>query len=176
MAIETKAGRMNRDLSRFRSEGFDRGRSRWVEGLWLLLQGLAFHTWLPGSGWRVRLLRAFGATVGVGVVIKPHVRVKFPWRLTIGDHSWIGEGVWIDNLDAVVIGSSVCLSQGVYICTGNHDARSDSFDLMTKPVQIRDSSWVGAQCVLLPGAVVQEGAFVKVGTVFRGDDELAGNE
>ena len=166
----------DRDLSSYSAHGFDRGQPRWVEALWVVIQGLLFNTWLPGSGWRRVLLRGFGAKVGNGVVLKPHVRVKFPWRLTIGDHSWIGESVWIDNLDRVVIGSSVCVSQGVYICTGNHNAHSVEFELITKPVVIRDSSWIGAQCVLLPGATVLDGAFVKVGSIFRGEAPLSPDE
>ena len=34
---------------------------------------------------KVRLLRLFGAQVGVGVNIKPNVNIKYPWLLEIGD-------------------------------------------------------------------------------------------
>ena len=100
---------------------FSRGRSRLVEVLWLVLDALLVRSRVPGSAHRRLILRAFGALIGKRVLIKPGVRIKFPWRLEIGDDSWVGEDVWIDNLAPVQIGANCCISQGVYICTGSHD-------------------------------------------------------
>ena len=85
-------------LDLYTTEGFQRGRPAWLEAIWLLVQPLLISSPLPGSRLRVLLLRLFGARIGRGVTIKPGVMVKFPWRLEIGDHSWIGEHVWLDNL------------------------------------------------------------------------------
>jgi putative colanic acid biosynthesis acetyltransferase WcaF len=155
-------------LERFSAAGFDRGAPRWKEALWLAVDGLLVSSWLPGSAWRVTLLRSFGARIGHGVRIKPRVQVKFPWRLTVGDHSWIGEGVWIDNLADVRIGADVCLSQGAYLCTGSHDWARESFDLIVKPIVIGPSAWVCARAVLAPGTVLEPGAVVGLGAVARG--------
>lgn len=152
-------------LDRFDNAAFDRGRPRWVEALWIVFDGLLFRSWLPGSAWRVALLRAFGARVGQGVIVKPRVQVKFPWRLTIGDFSWIGEGVWIDNLGEVRIGSHCCLSQGVYLCTGNHRWDSESFDLEVQPIRIEDQCWIGAKAQIAPGVHCGEGAVLSLGSV-----------
>ena len=76
------------------------------------------------STFKAIILRVFGAKVGKGLVIRTHVRIKQPWRLSIGDHVWIGESVWIDNLVQVAIASNVCLSQGAFLLTGNHDYKS----------------------------------------------------
>lgn len=122
-------------------------------------------SWLPGSGWRVWLLRLFGAVVGTGVIIKPHVRVKFPWKLRIGDHSWIGESVWIDNLAEVSIGSNCCISQGAYLCTGSHRWDKESFDLEAKPITIEDECWVGAMARVAPGVVMGQGAVLTMCSV-----------
>lgn len=166
------------NLKDYRS-GFDRGRPWWVEVLWLVCQCALFSTDLPGSAWRRGLLRMFGAAIGNGVVIKPRVRVKLPWRLVVGDHSWIGEGVWIDNLATVTIGRNVCVSQGAYLCTGNHDRTKPSFDLITAPIQIEDEAWVGAFALVGPGSILRAGAVLAMGAVFRGDSEpdmvIAGN-
>jgi len=43
--------------------------------------------------------------------------MKFPWRLTVGENVWVGEGLWIDNLDEVYLGANCCISQGAYLCT-----------------------------------------------------------
>lgn len=143
-----------------------------VEVAWLVLQSMLFASDLPGSGWRRLLLRAFGASVGEGVIFKPRVRIKFPWRLSIGAHSWIGEAVWIDNLAQVDIGAHACISQGAYLCTGNHDWASTSFDLLTQPIFIGDHTWVGAMSQLAPGSRLAHGSVLAMGSRLSGDTEI----
>lgn len=152
-------------LRSFQNPEFDRGASRWRELSWMCLQSCLFSSFLPGSGWRVKLLSSFGAKVGKGVVIKPGVRIKFPWKLILGDDCWIGENVWIDNLDWVTIGSNSCLSQGVYLCTGSHDWSKSTFDLITKPILIGEQAWVGAFCKIAPGVTVASGSVCAMGSV-----------
>ena len=152
-------------LADFNNDAFDRGRSALVEACWRIVEGIFFNSWLPGSSWRVWLLRRFGASVGQGVVIKPHVRVKFPWKLRIGDHSWIGESVWIDNLAEVSIGNNCCISQGAYLCTGSHRWDKQTFDLETKPIVIEDQCWVGAMARVAPGVTMGEGAVLAMGSL-----------
>lgn len=155
-------------LDHYTASGFDRGAPYWKEALWLVANGLLLSSWLPGSGWRRGLLAAFGARLGRGVVVKPGVRVKFPWRLVVGDHTWIGEDVWIDNLAAVTLGSHVCLSQGAYLCTGSHDWSRESFDLITRPIRVGDHAWVGAKATIAPGTTIGEGAIVGIASVGKG--------
>ena len=155
-------------LDQFHTSGFDRGASRCREALWLTVSGLLFSTWLPGSRWRTSILRLFGARIGKGVIIKPHVQIKFPWRLSIGEHSWIGENVWIDNLADVFISDHVCISQGVYICTGSHDWSTTGFDLVVKSVSIGKKAWIGAKSLVAPGCAIGEGTVLTLGTVAIG--------
>lgn len=115
------------------------------------------------------MLRAFGSDVGVGVVIKPRVRIKFPWKLRVGNYSWIGESVWIDNLARTSIGEHVCVSQGAYICTGSHDWSKESFDLITNEVTLGSHSWICAKCIVAPGTRIGEGAVIGLGSVARGE-------
>jgi putative colanic acid biosynthesis acetyltransferase WcaF len=161
-------------LDRFDNRQFRRGRPAIVEFIWMAVQALLVSSFLPGSAHRRALLRLFGARIGAGVVIKPGVRVKFPWRLAIGQHSWIGEGVWIDNLADVTIGDHCCLSQEAYLCTGSHDWSKPEFDLIVKPIRVADGSWVAARAVLGPGTVVGEGAIVGLGSVATGTLEPFG--
>jgi putative colanic acid biosynthesis acetyltransferase WcaF len=158
-------------LDRFDNSAFQRGRPWPVEGLWRAAEGLLFGSWIPGSAWRVALLRLFGARVGRGVVIKPRVRVKFPWRLCIGDHSWIGEDAWLDNLAEIRIGSHCCLSQGVYLCTGNHRWDADDFRLETRPIHVEDHCWIGAQARVGPGVTCRAGAVLTFGSLALADLE-----
>lgn len=113
----------------------------------------------------------FGAKIGRSVVVKPGVKVKFPWRLEIGDHSWIGEDAWIDNLAQVSIGSNACISQGAYLCTGSHDWSSATFDLIVKPITIGDGAWVAAKSIVGPGVTVGEGAVLGLGSTTSKDLE-----
>ena len=120
---------------------------------------------VASSGIKVFLLRLFGAKIGIGVVIKPCVNIKFPWKLIIGDHSWIGEKVWIDNLDNVAIGSSVCVSQGAFLLTGNHNFKKVTFDLITAPIVIEDGAWIGASAIVCPGVTCGTHAVLSVASV-----------
>lgn len=117
------------------------------------------------SGLKVFLLKLFGARVGKGVVIKPSVNIKYPWKLSIGDHSWIGEKVWIDNLSDVIIGSSVTLSQGAMILTGSHDHTKTSFDFISFPVILEDGVWIGARAVVYGGVTARTHAILGIGAV-----------
>ncbi|MEL6920974.1 MAG: WcaF family extracellular polysaccharide biosynthesis acetyltransferase [Pseudomonadota bacterium] len=155
-------------LDLFENPEFSRGASRVKELFWLAVSAVLFESWLPGSGWRRQVLRAFGADIGKGVIIKPRVRVKFPWRLKIGDHSWIGEAVWIDNLAQVTVGSHCCLSQGAYLCTGSHDWTDPKFKLTTHPIEIGHGCWVGAKASLAPGTVLEDGVVVAMGKCVSG--------
>lgn len=156
-------------LDLFKNPGFDRGASRPKEFFWIIVSGFFFESCFPGSGWRVALLRLFGAKIGRGVVIKPRVRVKFPWRLVVGDHCWLGEEAWIDNLVHVKIGDHVCISQGVYLCTGSHDWSLNTFDLVAKPIGIGHHSWLGAMCRVAPGVSIAEGAVLGFGSIAKSD-------
>lgn len=154
------------DLSRFDNSWYNPGRSSLLRTLWFLIgQPLLRCSILPSSSFRVALLRLFGASIGRAVVIKPGVRVKYPWLLEIGDYSWIGEDTWIDNLATVRIGSHVCVSQGAYLCTGNHDWTDPKFGLIVQPIALHDCSWIGAKSILCPGVILGKGAVAAAGSV-----------
>ena len=150
-------------LDKFSNQHFDRGAPLVVEALWYFASSILVSSWVPGSSWRRILLRAFGARIGRGIVIKPRVRIKYPWRLTIGDNCWIGESVWLDNLAEVSIGDQVCISQGAYLCTGSHDWSRERFDLVVKPIRIGSHAWICAMSRIGPGVEVGSGAVLGFG-------------
>jgi len=158
-------------LDRYSASDFDRGRATLVEALWRAFQALLFSSPLPGSRLRTMLLRWFGARIGTGVVIKPGCRITFPWRLEMGDHVWIGERVWIDNLGEVRIDSHACLSQGAYLCTGSHDWSSPGFDLIVRPIVVEAGAWLAAHCRVGPGVTVGEGAVLALASTTTRDLE-----
>lgn len=148
------------------------GKTIFVRLLWYFLGRLFIGSHLfPLVRGKCSLLRLFGAKIGKGVVIKPNVNIKYPWYLSIGDHTWIGENVWIDNLNYVHIGSSVCISQGAMLLCGNHDYKSSKFDLLTEPITIEDGAWIGAKSVVCPGIKVRTHAVLAVGSIATKDLE-----
>jgi len=158
------------DLSSYNNAWFDPGAGTFKRLLWYLVNAVFFdsHALLPYA-LKSNLLRWFGANMGQGVVIKPHVNIKYPWKLTIGNHSWIGEGVWIDNLDLVSIGDHACISQGALLLTGNHNFKKTTFDLMVKPIRIEEGAWVGAKCVVTQGVTIGSHAVLTAGSIASSD-------
>ena len=126
---------------------------------------------IPVPAVKVMILRLFGAKIGKGVMIKPCVNVKYPWMLEIGNYTWIGENVWIDNLARVKIGSNVCISQGAMLLCGNHNYKKATFDLIVGEITLEDGSWVGAQSVVCPGVTLHSHAVLGVNSVANHDLE-----
>jgi len=120
--------------------------------LWIIIGRVFVNTYLPiPMALKRVVLRSFGAKLGKGVVLKPKVNIKYPWFLQIGDFSWIGEKVWIDNLGYVKIGSNACISQGALLISGNHDYKSTHFDLMIENIEIEDGVWIGSRSIVTQG-------------------------
>jgi putative colanic acid biosynthesis acetyltransferase WcaF len=156
------------DLSKFQLPKGARGRSRAVVQLWWIVQATLFR----GSpqlfyGWRRFLLRLFGAKIGRGVLFRPSVTVTYPWNLTVGDYSWVGDDTLLYSLDRIDIGTNTALSQRVYLCTGSHDAARLSFDICLSPVRIGDECWIASDVFVAPGVSVGDGAVVGARSTVR---------
>ena len=152
------------------SIGFKSKRSKFIFILWYFVKCFFFLTPFPWPSFlKACLLRAFGARVGLGLVLKPRVNIHFPWNLVIGDHVWIGEGAWIDNLDSVIIGDHCCVSQGALLICGNHDYTKITFDLVVKPIVLEDGVWIGAKSVVCPGVVARTHAILTAGSTISKD-------
>ena len=157
-------------LSQFQNASFERGAPVWKEVLWWGVRAVIFSHAIPvPSLIKVWMLRGFGAKVGRGVVIRSRVNITFPWRFECGDHVWMGDEVLILSLAPVTIGSNVCLSQRAFLCTGSHDFHAPGFDLITKPIVVGDSCWVGAQAFVAPGVIFGAGSRCGAGAVVTRD-------
>ncbi|MEZ4722066.1 MAG: WcaF family extracellular polysaccharide biosynthesis acetyltransferase [Flavobacteriales bacterium] len=160
------------DLSKFDNRWYNPGAGGLKRLLWYLtsIVFINSHALLPYST-KCAILRLFGAKIGKGVVIKPKVNIKYPWKLEVGDYAWIGEGVWIDNLDIVSIGANACISQGALVLSGNHDYSKSTFDLLLKPISIGCGAWIGAKTIVTQGVIVGDHAVLTVGSVASTDLE-----
>jgi putative colanic acid biosynthesis acetyltransferase WcaF len=153
-------------LDTYNNSWYNPGAGTVKRALWFLVNVLFFINPLnPSSKLKVFLLRLFGARIGISVVIKPSVNIKYPWYLKIGDHAWIGEKVWIDNLVQVSIGSHTTLSQGAMLLTGNHNFKSIHFDLRVGKIILEDGVWIGAKAVVCPGVICASHSVLTVGSV-----------
>ncbi len=133
---------------------------------WYFINVIFFKSsFFPFNFLKIFLLQLFGCSLGKGVVIKPNVNIKYPWKLSLGNYVWIGESVWIDNLDNVTIGNHVCISQGAILICGSHNYKKQSFDLITKEIILNDGVWVGAKSIILPGVVAESHAILSAGSV-----------
>ncbi|PRY98194.1 WcaF family extracellular polysaccharide biosynthesis acetyltransferase [Marinilabilia salmonicolor] len=157
---------MQVDLSKYDNSWFHPGRGILIRTIWHFVNSLFFNNgFFPVSSLKVFLLRLFGAKIGRGVVVKPRVNIKYPWNLRVGDHTWIGEEVWIDNLTKVKIGSNCCLSQGALLLCGNHDYRKETFDLMVGEIVLEDGVWIGANAIVPGNAVCHTHSVLAVHSV-----------
>ncbi len=152
---------MQTKLSTYNNDWYQPPGNRITRALWYVCNAIVFNTaFFPFNNLKILLLKCFGAQIETGVVIKPKVNIKYPKNLTIGAHSWIGEGVWIDNLSKVHIGKNCCLSQGAMLLCGNHNYKQHSFDLITKPIHLEDGVWIAAKSMVGPGVTCKSHAIL----------------
>lgn len=157
-----------------RLENAPGARSSWdrpgvIVALWRFVEVLIVCNPLqPSSRLRRVALRSFGARIGEGVIIRPRVRVHFPWKLQIGSSSWIGEGVWIHNQDSVVIGHDVVISQETFLTTGSHRHRTN-MALVTRPIAIGAGTWVTSRCIVTGGVHLGRSVLIEPMSVVSAD-------
>jgi putative colanic acid biosynthesis acetyltransferase WcaF len=146
-----------------------RGKSAWFVQIWWIVQSTLFacspQFLYP---WRRFLLRIFGAKVGHGAIIRPTVKITYPWKLHIGNNAWIGDDVVLYTLENITIGDDAVVSQRSYLCTGSHDESRPSFDIFAKPIVIESSAWVAMDVFVAPGVTIGCAAIVgSRSSVFR---------
>ena len=145
-------------------KSWSRGRNFFSEMIWQVFFKPIISSSLPGSIWRKYILILFGAKLGKSIRFSPGIKIKMPWRLTIGDYSWIGE-----DLAMIKISDNVCVSQGVYFCTGNHDFKKENFDLKCESIIVESESWIGSKAIIGPGNIIGKGSVIKMGSIITKD-------
>lgn len=159
-------------LARTHRGGYRPGRPFVVRAVWLLVEALVLlNPVIVSYALKRAVLRLFGATIGERVLIKPGLHVKYPWRLTVGDDCQLGERAWIDNMEDVVLASDVTLSQGAYLCTGNHDWTDPVMPLAPRPIVVEHGAWIGAFAKVAPGTTIGAGSVLSLGSVAFSDTE-----
>ena len=158
---EGKPAPRYQQLERFQVPPGFRGRSKVYVQLWWLVQSTLFAMSPQAMyGWRAWLLRLFGARIGRGAIIRPSVKIPYPWKLTIGDYCHIGDEVHLYTYGEIEIGDCAVISQRSYICTGSHDYTSPTFELFAKKIVIEAEAWVAMDVFVAPGVTIGHGAVV----------------
>ncbi|RED46389.1 putative colanic acid biosynthesis acetyltransferase WcaF [Winogradskyella eximia] len=149
-------------LNKFKLPVNFRGKSKVTVQIWWIVQSIFFRMSPQVMyGWRRFLLRAFGAKIGKGVIIRPSTQITYPWKISIGDYSWIGDEVVLYSLGDIEIGSNTVISQRSYICTGSHYYDSENFDIYSQKITIGDKCWLATDVYVAPGITI--GNFTVVG-------------
>ena len=149
------------NLSKFALPEDFRGRSVVVVQLWWLVQSTLFACSPQFMfGWRRWLLKLFGAKVGKAVLVRPSVKVTYPWKVSIGDHVWIGDDVVLYSLGEIEIGDHAVVSQRSYLCAASHDYTQADFPIYDKKVCIGAQAWLATDVFVAPGVTIGEGAVV----------------
>ena len=152
---------MYQNLSKFKLPDDFRKKGKFSVQLWWITQSSLFAMSPQFMyGWRNFLLRSFGAKIGKNVIIRPNVRITYPWNLTIGDHAWVGDHVELYTLGEIKIGNNAVVSQKSYLCTGSHDYQSEAFNIYQKPIVIEDEAWVATDVFIAPGVTIGKGAVI----------------
>ncbi|MEM1367414.1 MAG: hormogonium polysaccharide biosynthesis acetyltransferase HpsU [Cyanobacteria bacterium P01_H01_bin.15] len=149
------------DLRNYDQSWYDRGRPGWYVLLWWFVQSVAFPLSLHSfDGLRCWLLRKFGAQIGQGVKIRPTARFTYPWKVTLGSYSWVGDDVVFYSLEQIHIGSHCVISQKSYLCTGSHDYQDPTFGLITAPIVVGSGAWVATDVFVGPGVTIGVNAVI----------------
>ncbi|MCM3216404.1 putative colanic acid biosynthesis acetyltransferase [Niallia taxi] len=152
---------MKIELSKYNQSWYSRGKSNIYTIIWWFIQGTLFRFSLHNMyGWRRFLLRLFGAKIGEKVQVRASAKFTYPWKIEIGDFSWIGDNVKFYSLDNIIVGSNCVISQESYLCTGSHDIKDPYFGLITKPIIVKDGAWIASDVFVYPGITINEGAVI----------------
>lgn len=155
----------------FNKREFKIGASFLKMACWHVTNLLFFRSGIiPFSNILVFILKVYGAKIGHNVRIKPHISIKYPWKLIIGNNCWLADCI-IDNLDYITLGNNVCISQQALILTGNHNYKASLFDLITLPVTLKEGVWIGSRAIVCPGVLANSHAVLTGGSVITKDME-----
>jgi len=130
---------------------------------------LTFVGYLPLHSLRNLIYRFSGVKIGQKSAIHMWARFYDPKNIVIGQDSIIGDHVFLDGRDRLVIGNHVDVASQVLIYNSQHDINSADFVASTSPVEIGDYVFVGPRAIILPGVRVNKGAIVGAGAVVTKD-------
>lgn len=135
---------------------------------WYLVNNLIVNSFFPFISIKVFLLKIFGAKIGKNIVLGKNIYIKYPKNLILGNNVWIGNFTIFDNVSKIIIEDNVCISQYVTLVASNRDFKNDQFNKIDAGILIKKNSWVSSCCKIGPKTRIEEGSFIKFGTIITG--------
>lgn len=122
--------------------------------------------------------------IGDFTMVDAFVKIKFAGGLgdvTIGNHCQVNSGVVMYSGNGISIGNNVLIAANTTIAPTNHayerrdiPIREQRFKDSKGGVVLEDDVWVGANCVLLDGAVLSRGSILAANSLLRSVTEEYG--
>lgn len=132
----------------------------------LLLVGL-----VPFHLFRLLVYKMAGMKIGRGSRIHTGARFFYPGNIKIGEGSILGDNIFLDGREKLIIGNHVDIASSVMIYNSEHDINSADFHAVSAPVEIGDYVFIGPRAIILPGVKIGRGAVVAAGAVVTKDVE-----
>ena len=139
---------------------------------WILDFELLLITWVglvPSHLFRLLVYKLSGIKIGRGSRIHIGARFFYPANVEIGQGTIIGDNIFLDGRDKLIIGNHVDIASDVMILNSEHDINSEDFRAVTAPVEIGDYIFIGPRAIILPGVKIGRGAVVGAGAVVTKD-------
>jgi putative colanic acid biosynthesis acetyltransferase WcaF len=108
----------------------------------------------PCNGWRLFVLRCFGAEIQGRPFVHQRARIQIPWNLTMHDKSCLGDRANAYSLARIKISERATVAQEAYLCTGTHDFSLPHIPLQTGEIMVGADAFIGARAFILPGVTV----------------------
>ena len=121
------------------------------------------------NSWRLFILKLFGANISGIPFVHSAVKIQIPWHLTMKHRSCLGDRSNAYSLGKIEVLEGATVAQEAYLCTGTHDFKDPSLQLITKPITIGKHSFIGARAMILPGISIGEQAIVGAMSVVSKD-------
>ncbi len=127
------------------------------------------------TGWIPVYLIRYLIYISAGIKIHPsshiHMGAQFfnPTNIKIGRGCILGQNIFLDGRDKLVIGDYVDIASEVMIYNSQHDINDENFSATSAAVIIEDYVFIGPRVIILPGVKVGKGAVVAAGAVVTSD-------
>lgn len=139
---------------------------------WVLDLELLILTWaglVPSHLFRLFIYTLGGIEIGRGSRIHIGARFFYPANIRIGKGTIIGDNVFLDGRDKLIIGNHTDIASSVMIYNGEHDVTSEDFKPVFAPVEIGDYVFIGPRAIILPGVKIGKGVIIAAGAVVTKD-------